>query len=169
LYYCFECPTILQLLACRVAESNAFSVPDRNALWIRAEDDLLVQDVSNHSTSDVLGRDWSVVTSEMSRHPNTGQNLLMSGTDLLNGGTGTVVSQLSESGQGIMCTKEGIGKYDMWYGVVCKTVMSWTSSVFSLGGGRDTVSFLVIPVNTCKVRSHFETFFVVYYESRKRE
>jgi hypothetical protein len=43
-----------------------------------------------------------------------------------------------------MCTKEDIGKYDMWYGVVCKTVMSCTSVVFSLGGGRDTVTFLVI-------------------------
>jgi len=31
-----------------------------------------------------------------------------------------------------MCVKEGIGKYDMWYGVVCKTVMSCTSVVFSL-------------------------------------
>ncbi len=23
-----------------------------------------------------------------------------------------------------MCAKEGIGKYDMWYGVLCKAVMS---------------------------------------------
>ena len=58
----------------------------------------------------------------MVRHPSTGQNLLMTGTDLLNGGTDTPVSQLSEAGQGIMCVKEGIGNYDMWYGVVCKTV-----------------------------------------------
>ncbi len=63
----------------------------------------------------------------------------MSGTDLLNRNTDTVVSQLSEVEQGIMCVKEDIGKYDMWYGVVCKTVMSSTSVVFSLGGGRDTV------------------------------
>ena len=49
--------TFLQLLARRAAESIAFSVPDRNALWSRAEDDLLVQAVSKHSTSDVLGRD----------------------------------------------------------------------------------------------------------------
>ena len=53
--------TMLQLLARRAAESNAFSVPDRNASWSRAEDDLLVQAVAKHSTSDVLGRDWSEV------------------------------------------------------------------------------------------------------------
>jgi hypothetical protein len=34
--------TMLQLLARRAAESSAFSVPDRNALWSRAEDGLLV-------------------------------------------------------------------------------------------------------------------------------
>jgi hypothetical protein len=42
-----------------------FSVPDRNALWTRAEDGLLVQAVVKHSTSDVLGRDWSEVASEL--------------------------------------------------------------------------------------------------------
>ena len=68
----------------------------------------------------------------------------MAGADLLNGGTGTAVSQQSEAGQGIMCAKEGIGKCDMWYGVVCKAVMSCTSAVFSLAGGRDTVPCLVI-------------------------
>ena len=56
---------MLQLLARRAAESNAFSVPDRNALWSRAEDDLLVQAVAKHSTSDVLGRDWRVVAWEL--------------------------------------------------------------------------------------------------------
>ena len=61
----------------------------------------------------------------MVRHPSTGQNLLMAGADRHNGGTVTpAVSQRSESGQGIMCAKEGIGKYDMWYGVVCKAVMA---------------------------------------------
>jgi hypothetical protein len=75
----------------------------------------------------------------MVRHPNTEQNLLMSGDDLLNRVTVTEVSQLSEAEQGIMGVKEGIGKYDMWYGVVCKAVMSCTSAVFSLAGGRDTV------------------------------
>jgi hypothetical protein len=44
----------------------------------------------------------------------------------------------------LMCVKEDIGKYDMWYGVVCKDVMSWTSAVFSLPGGRDTVPCLDI-------------------------
>jgi len=44
-----------------------------------------------------------------------------------------------------MCAKEGIGKYDMWYGVVCKVVMSsCMSTVFSLEGGRGTVPCLVI-------------------------
>ena len=49
----------------RAAESNAFSVPDRNASWSRAEDDLLVQAVGKYSTSDVLGRDWRVVAWEL--------------------------------------------------------------------------------------------------------
>ncbi len=57
--------TMLQLLARRATESNAFSVPDRNALWSRAEDGLLVQAVAKYSTSDVLGRDWSEVASEL--------------------------------------------------------------------------------------------------------
>ncbi len=48
---------MLQLLARRAAESNAFSVPDHNTLWSRVEDDLLVEDVAKHSTSDVLGHD----------------------------------------------------------------------------------------------------------------
>ncbi len=48
---------MVQLLARRAAESNVFSVPDHNVLWIRTEDDLLVQVVAKHSTSDVLGRD----------------------------------------------------------------------------------------------------------------
>ncbi len=38
--------TMLQLLTRRAAESNAFSIPDGNALWSRAEDDLLVQAVA---------------------------------------------------------------------------------------------------------------------------
>ena len=57
--------TILQLLARRAAESIAFSVPDRNALWSRAEDDLLVQPVAKYSTSDILGRDWREVASKL--------------------------------------------------------------------------------------------------------
>jgi hypothetical protein len=44
----------------------------------------------------------------MVRHPSTGQNLLMSGTDRLNGGTDTpTISQRSESGQVILDSKEG--------------------------------------------------------------
>jgi hypothetical protein len=45
----------------------------------------------------------------MVRQPSTGQNLLMEGADLLNGGTGTAVSQLSEAGQEyhiVCCAKE---------------------------------------------------------------
>ena len=57
--------TILQLLERRAAESIAFSVPDRNALLSRAEDDLLVQAVAKCSTSNILGRDWIDVASEM--------------------------------------------------------------------------------------------------------
>ena len=57
--------TMLQLLACREVESNVFSVPDRNASWSRAEDDLLVQTVAKYSTSEVLYRDWRVVVWEL--------------------------------------------------------------------------------------------------------
>jgi hypothetical protein len=56
---------MLQQLECRSAESNAFSVPDRNALWNRVEDGLLVQSVAKYSTSDVLGLDWSEVAREL--------------------------------------------------------------------------------------------------------
>jgi hypothetical protein len=31
-----------------------------------------------------------------------------------------VISQRSEEGQGILCAKKVTGKYDMWYGVVCR-------------------------------------------------
>ena len=58
---------MIQLLTCRATESNTFSVFDRNALWSRAEDDLLVQTVAQHSTSEVLFRDWSEVAWELSR------------------------------------------------------------------------------------------------------
>jgi hypothetical protein len=74
--------------------------------------------------------------------------LLMSGADLLDGDTDTsTVSQGSEVGQWILCNKEDIGKYDIWYGVVCKDIMSFCMSAgWSLAGGRDTVSCLVITV-----------------------
>ncbi len=52
---------MLHLLARRAGESNVFSVPDRNALWSRTEDGLLVQAVTKYSTWDVLSRDWSEV------------------------------------------------------------------------------------------------------------
>ncbi len=60
-------------------------------------------------------------------------------------------------------------KVRMWYGVVCKTVMSsWMSSGFCLGGGRDTVSCLAI-----KSIFRNSTFcgddFILYYESIKWE
>jgi hypothetical protein len=58
--------TILQLLACRTTESNTFSI--RNALWIRTEDDLLVQAVAKHSTSETLFHDWSEVPLELTGH-----------------------------------------------------------------------------------------------------
>jgi hypothetical protein len=60
--------TVLQLLVRRVSESIPVSVHDRNTLWSRTEDDLLVQVVSKYSTSDVLCRDWSEVESELSGH-----------------------------------------------------------------------------------------------------
>ncbi len=41
-----RCRTILQVLTRREAESNVFSVPDRNTLWSRTEDVLLVQTVA---------------------------------------------------------------------------------------------------------------------------
>jgi len=56
---------MLQLLVCRTVDSIAFSVPDRNALWSRTENDLLVQPVAKHSTSDVLFRDWIEVAWEL--------------------------------------------------------------------------------------------------------
>ena len=53
---------MLQLLARRAAESNAFSI--RNALWSRVEDDLLVQAVAKYTTFDVLFHDWNEVALE---------------------------------------------------------------------------------------------------------
>jgi hypothetical protein len=55
--------TMLKLFARRAAESNSFSI--RNVLWSSAEDDLLVQAVGKHSTSDVLFPDWSEVGWEL--------------------------------------------------------------------------------------------------------
>ncbi len=56
---------MIQLLARRTSESNVFSVTDRNALWNRGEDDLLVQDVGKHSTSEVIFHDRCEVSWEL--------------------------------------------------------------------------------------------------------
>ena len=61
----FGCRTILHLLECRTTESTVFSVSDRKTLWNREEDDLHIQDVGMYDTSDVLGRDWREVASEL--------------------------------------------------------------------------------------------------------
>ena len=57
--------TILQIVDRRTTESITFAVPDRNASWSRAEDDL-VQAVGKCSTSNILGRDWIEIAWEMS-------------------------------------------------------------------------------------------------------
>ena len=81
----------------------------------------------------------------------------MSGSDLLDGGTGTSpspVSQRSESGEGILGVEEG---RDMWlWSVVVVSVLSSHMSAdgCSLVGHRDNVVCLV--------------YKFVYYESRKR-
>ena len=71
---------------------------------------------------------------------------VMSGYDRLGGDTvTTVVSQRSESGQGILGTKTGRGKYDMLYDVVYKVVMSSMSCISagcSVTEHRDTLSCL---------------------------
>ncbi len=56
--------TMMQLFARRAAEFNAYSI--RKALWSSAEDDLLVQTVEKHSTSESIFRDWSEVVWELS-------------------------------------------------------------------------------------------------------
>jgi hypothetical protein len=61
--------TILQLLTRRAAGSIAFSVPDRNALWSRAEDSLLMQAVAKYKVYQkyfrLMCRDWIEVASEL--------------------------------------------------------------------------------------------------------
>jgi hypothetical protein len=81
----------------------------------------------------------------MVRHPRTGQNLLMSGTDRLNGDTDTpTVSQRSESGQGILGVTEGRGVW-VWSSVVLVVLSSYMSAGdFSLAGRRDNVPCLAI-------------------------
>ena len=77
----------------------------------------------------------------MVRHPNTGLNLLMTGSDRLDGGTDTpVVSQRSEAGSGKLGVKACRGKYDMWYEWVVKTLLSLCMSV-----GRSFAEHLDMP------------------------
>jgi hypothetical protein len=66
----------------------------------------------------------------------------------------------SEPEHGILCVKEGTGKYDMWYGVVCQSVMS---SCMSVTTGFATTKRVLFPV--LSVTSPY----LVYYESIKRE
>ena len=91
----------------------------------------------------------------MVRHPITGLNLLMTGTDRLDGGTDTSgVSQRSETGRGKLGAKGGRGKYDMWYDCVVKALLS---SCMSVGrsfaerlvtcGGEGTVTIFFLPLS----------------------
>ena len=75
----------------------------------------------------------------MVHHPRTGWNLLMTGSDLLDGDTDTpVVSQRSESGSGILGVKEGRSTW-LW-SVVVVVLLSHMSVVgFSLAGRHDNV------------------------------
>jgi hypothetical protein len=79
----------------------------------------------------------------MVRHPNTGQNLLMAGADLLKTPTGTVVGQQSETGLGILGVEEG---KCMWVWSVVLAVLSSRMSAggCTLAGRRDNVPCLTI-------------------------
>ena len=68
--------------------------------------------------------------------------LLMTGTDRVGGDTGTpVVSQRSEVGEGILGSKTGRGKCDMWYDWVVRALVSSFMSV-----GRPLTERLAITV-----------------------
>ena len=72
----------------------------------------------------------SCPTREKLDHPSTGQNLLMAGDDLLDAPTGTAVATWSETGQGILGTKEGKrlshrGKNHYQHRVVLIENVSW--------------------------------------------
>jgi hypothetical protein len=84
-------------------------------------------------------RSWNMV-----RHPSTGQNLLMTGTDLLDAPTGTPVTQRSEGGQGILGVTEGKGMW-VWSAMVLAVLSSrmWAGGC-SLAGRRDNVPCLAI-------------------------
>jgi hypothetical protein len=101
---------------------------------LRSGTEKAVDSVDRHSSC------WSMV-----HHPSTGQNLLMTGTDLLDTPTGTTVAQRSDTGQGILGAKEGKGMW-VWSAMVLSVLSSLQSHMSaggcSLTGRRDNVSFL---------------------------
>ena len=114
-----------------------------NALWSGTEKAL--DSAARHA------RTWNMV-----RHPITGQNMLMTGDDLLDAPTGTAVAQRSETGQGILGAKEGKGMW-VWSAVVLAVLSSRMSAGgCSLAGRRDNVPCLRITA----IRHIFFPFFV---------
>ena len=88
-------------------------------------------------------------------HPSTGLNLLMTGVDLLDGGTGPhVISQRSEAGRSKLGAKSGRDKYDMWYDWVVKTLLSSCMSVGRSFVERPDMSCLVITTIRLYCRRH---------------
>jgi hypothetical protein len=80
----------------------------------------------------------------MVRYPITEQNLMMTGDDLLDTPTGTVVTQRSEAGQGLLGVKEGKGMW-VWSDMVLPVLSSRMSvGGYSLAGRHDNVSCLTI-------------------------
>ena len=90
-----------------------------NALWSGTEKAL--------DSAARRAKSWIMV-----RHPSTGQNLLMAGDDLLDAPTGTAVATWSETGQGILGTKEGKGMW-VWSAVVLAVLSSRMSAGGSCG------------------------------------
>jgi hypothetical protein len=87
----------------------------------------------------------------------------MSEDDLLNVPTGTAVATWSETGQGILGSKEGKGMW-VWSAVVLAVLSSRMSTGgSSLEGRRDNVPCLLITA----IVSLFVVY--VYYETIKRE
>ena len=84
---------------------------------------------------------WLALDTQRRQVADVHGTLLMAGADRLGGGTGTpVVSQRSEAGQGILGSKAGRGKYDMWYDWVVKALVSSCMSV-----GRPLAERLDLP------------------------
>ena len=90
-----------------------------NALWSGTEKAL--------DSAARRAKSWIMV-----RHPSTGQNLLMAGDDLLDAPTGTAVATWSETGQGILGTKEDKGMW-VWSAVVLAVLSSRMSAGGSCG------------------------------------